>query len=109
MKENTLGAMIRAGTLGALIGGSTGFALGLLLAPEKGQKTRRHLLYRLEHMAWRTASVVERLMESEAESEARRTGDALVADAQAQAKRIREDIDELLGEMRRHADQTSGK
>ena len=53
--------------------------------------------------------MVEQLTQSEAESEARRTGDALVADAQAQAQRIREDIDELLGEMRRHSEQTSKK
>lgn len=101
--------MIRAGTIGALVGGSVGFAMGVLLAPDKGQKTRRHLIYRMERVAWQAATMVERLMQSEAESDARRTGDALVADAQAQAQRIRDDIDELLGEMRRHSEQASKK
>ena len=109
MEKSKLGAMVRAGTLGALIGGTTGFALGLLVAPEKGQKMRRHLIYRFERLAWRAATMVEQLTQSEAESEARRTGDALVADAQVQAQRIREDIDELLSEMRRHSEQTSRK
>lgn len=93
--------MVRAGVLGALAGGALGLATGLLVAPEEGKKVRRRLLYQAENAALRTGLFLEELLRSDAESgEARRTGDALVKDAEARAKRIREDIDALLNELR---------
>ena len=86
-----------------------GFALGLLAAPEPGQRTRRRLFYQLENVALRTGLLVERLFDRSAGSDARRTGDALVADAQERAQRIRDDIDALLEEMRRQGETRSQK
>jgi gas vesicle protein len=73
--------------------------LGLLLAPERGQQARRRLAYQLETLADQTGRLVQGLFGSEVTSEARRTGDALVADAQARADHIRNDIETLLNEI----------
>ncbi len=92
---------MKLGIVGVVIGGMAGFAVGLLLAPEEGPRTRRRLVYQLENLAAQTGLLVERLVSRRDSSEARRTGDALVADAQERAQRIRDDIDALLEEMRR--------
>lgn len=101
MKSYSLGSVVRAGSLGAVLGGTAGFMLGMLLAPEEGQKIRRRLVYQLEHLAEEIGQVFQRISQPPKAGEARRTGDALVADARAQAQRIRDEIDALLGEMRR--------
>jgi hypothetical protein len=59
------------------------------------------MAYQLGHMASRIRTFVRRVMTSTPESEARRTRDALVADAQARADHIRDDIDALLDELRK--------
>ena len=83
-----------------IAGGVAGFAVGLLMAPEEGQKLRRRVAYRLEHLAGQLGAFVENLSAADTDSEARRTGDQLVEDAREQAQRIRDDIDALLGEVR---------
>lgn len=95
------GRTTRAGLLGAVLGGMAGFTAGLLFAPSEGPRTRRRLLYQLEHLAVRVGLFIEDLRHTRATSEARSTGDALVQDAQERAQRIRDDIDTLLEEMRR--------
>lgn len=90
----------RAAVVSALAGGAVGFALGLLLAPERGQQARRRLAYQLEALAEGTGQFVQNLFGAEVTSDARRTGDALVADAQARADHIRSDIETLLNEIR---------
>lgn len=102
MKNYSFGDVARAGAWGAIIGGAAGFALGLLLAPEKGQKMRRRLVYQLEHLAEQFSEVLDQVVSPEViNSEARRNGDAVIADAEAKAQRIRDDIEALLGEVRR--------
>jgi gas vesicle protein len=101
MKEYSMIRVLRVGAWGVLIGGAAGFALGVLLAPEEGQTVRRRLVYRLEHLASQAGQLVDHLIKQQSGNEARRTGDALVADARARAQRIRKDIDQLLDEMRR--------
>jgi gas vesicle protein len=91
---------VRAGVVGAIAGGALGLAAGLLVAPQEGRKVRRRLLYQFEDAALRAGLFIEELLRSDAEnSEARRTGDALVEDAEVRARLIREDIDALLDEM----------
>jgi gas vesicle protein len=89
-----------AAVLSAMAGGAVGFALGLLLAPQRGQKARRRLAYQLETLADQTSRLVQGLFGPDATSDARRTSDALVADAQARADHIRNDIETLLNEIR---------
>ncbi|MEX0600200.1 MAG: YtxH domain-containing protein [Rhodothermales bacterium] len=100
MKDYTLGSVIRAGAWGMIAGGVTGFAFGLFLAPEEGQKLRRRVAYQLEHVAGQIGVFVEQISNPNGDSEARRTGDQLVEDARAKAQKIRDDIDALLGEVR---------
>lgn len=107
MKEYTLGSVLRAMGWGTLLGGAAGFTLGLLLAPEEGRRLRRRLTYRLEHLSKQVSDLADQALSDKEESEARRTGDALVADAREQAQRIRSDIDLLLGEMREHGSSRS--
>ena len=102
MKEYTVGSVIRALSWGVLLGGVAGFALGMLLAPEKGSRLRRRFSYRLESLGKQVSDLADQVLNPEAESDARRTGDALVADARVRAQRIRSDIDALLGEVRQH-------
>lgn len=100
MKKRSSSPRTQTVLLSALLGGAAGFALGLLLAPERGQKARRRLIYQLENLAGQTGQLAQRLFRPEVTSEARRTGDALVADAQARADHIRDDIEALLEEIR---------
>jgi gas vesicle protein len=101
MKLYSIGSVARAGAWGALFGGAAGFVLGLLIAPEEGHKVRRRVAYQLNHLASELGHYVEQLVNAESESEARRTGDAVVADAREKAERIRADIDALLDDIRR--------
>lgn len=101
MKDYTFGSVMRASALGVLVGGVTGFALGLLLAPEEGRKIRRRMVYQLEHLADQVGVFVDQATGTNAASEARKSGDAVVAEAREKARQIREDIDALLGEVRR--------
>lgn len=93
-----------AGAIGTLVGGIIGFSLGLLLAPEEGRRLRRRLAYQLDHLSEQVADLVEKTLNPESESEARREGKALIDDAQEKAEKIRNDIDALLGEMRQGND-----
>lgn len=59
------------------------------------------MAYQFGNVATRIGSFFRDLAGSSPESDARRTGDALVADAQARADHIRDDIDALLDELRK--------
>ena len=101
MKTDSQSRAKRIGTWSALAGGAVGFALGMLFAPRRGPDVRRRMAYQLGHVATRVGTFFRQLAESTPESDARRTRDALVADAQARADHIRDDIDALLDELRK--------
>ena len=101
MREYSMGSLIRAGVVGALVGGAAGFALGILLAPEEGQKVRRRLAYQLENLADRVNVFVDQIVNPEEPGDARMQGDALVADVRTKARKIQDDMDALMGEVRR--------
>ncbi|MDQ7040483.1 MAG: YtxH domain-containing protein [Rhodothermus sp.] len=100
-KTYSTGEVIRAGLLGALLGSVAGFVVGLLIAPETGGQIRRRLTYQLEQLGERLQRLGEQLLHAPAPGEARRMGEALVANARAEAENIRQDIDALLGNLRR--------
>jgi gas vesicle protein len=93
----------RVGLWSAVAGGAVGFALGMIFAPKRGPDTRRRLAYLLDRAAAQMNAFVRRFAGSSVDSEARRTRDALVADAQARADHIRDDIDALLEELRKQS------
>lgn len=86
--------------LSALAVGAVGFAFGVLVAPQEGQRTRRRIAYQLERLLIRAEMLISRLTDPGVYSDAQRNRDALVADAQARADNIRSDIEMLLKELR---------
>ncbi len=102
MKLFSFSALIRAGALGALVGGAAGFAAGLLVAPEEGRKVRRRLVYQLERAAEQIGVLIEQVVQQPAaSSSARATGHLVVESAREEADRIRQEIDALIGEVRK--------
>ena len=92
-------SFVRASILGALLGGLTGFSLGLLVAPDEGRKVRRRLAYLLDRWSGQMATLVEQLNSEEVQSAARDSGAALIADAREQAERILQDANSLMNEV----------
>lgn len=97
-----MGSIVRAGIVGTLLGGGVGFVLGILLAPEEGQKVRRRLAYQLENLSDQLGEFVDQLTNPDQPNDARVDADNLVADARTRARKIQEDIDALMGEARRN-------
>ncbi|MDX1531766.1 MAG: YtxH domain-containing protein [Rhodothermales bacterium] len=95
--------VVRASVLSAVIGGLTGFGLGLLIAPDEGDKARRRVAYLLDRWTRQVALLVDRLRAEESESAARDSGAALVADARAQAERLLQDANTLMEEVRQRS------
>ncbi|MFT4604199.1 MAG: gas vesicle protein [Rhodothermales bacterium] len=102
MSDNGIGQSARAWFWGVVAGGIVGFGLGLITAPEEGRKVRRRLAYQLDHVGDRVSELIDDVLNPDDSGEARRDGNALVADAEEKAEQIRADIDNLIGEMRDH-------
>jgi gas vesicle protein len=96
MKNYTFSNVARAGVWGLLLGAGVGFAVGMLLAPEEGQKIRRRLAFQLENLSQRLGDYVDRFTSDGQGSEARQKGESLVADVEERARQIQDDMDQLL-------------
>jgi gas vesicle protein len=107
MNDDMRNRPAHVGIWSALAGGAVGFALGMVFAPNRGPDTRRRLAYQLERTLGQARALIRRFSATSVDSEARQTRDALVADAQARADHIRDDIDALLDELRQKSS-TSG-
>ena len=91
----------RATAWGFLVGGASGFALGLLLAPNEGRQLRRRVAYLLDRWAADLSGLLDRLESEEAGSNvSRQRADALVADAREQAARLLDEADALIADAR---------
>lgn len=84
-----------------LVGGASGFALGVLLAPEEGRQVRRRVAYLLEHWAEDLAGVLEHFDRNSESSEARSRGSSLVENAREQAAQLLNEADALIKEARK--------
>lgn len=92
---------VRATVWGFLVGGTAGFSLGLLLAPDEGRQLRRRVAYLLDRWAADLSGVLDRLESPSNESSAARArADALVADAREQAARLLDEADALIADAR---------
>jgi len=107
MEKSTRRRTTQVGIWSALAGGALGFTLGMLFAPKRGPDARRRLTYQVEHLATQAENALRRLLRRGTDSPAGRTGDELVADAEARADHIRSDIDALLEELRRQSETES--
>lgn len=104
MKQYPLSSVVRAGVFGTLLGVGAGVLVGLLVAPSEGERTRRRLAYRLDQAAGSFGGLLEGLLNpATAPNEARETGDALVSDAEAEADRIRGEIDRLIRQQKQRS------
>jgi gas vesicle protein len=100
MEKKSRNRATQIGIWSALAGGALGFTLGMLFAPQRGPDTRRRLAYQLERLASETENFLRRFAQSGLEGTPSQTGDEVVADAEARANHIRDDIDALLEELR---------
>lgn len=107
MEKNRERRTTRTGVWSALAGGALGFALGMLFAPRRGPDARRRLTYQVEHLVEEATDTLRRLADRGLGRTPQRTGDELVADAEARADHIRSDIDALLEELRRQSESTA--
>lgn len=96
-KNHGLGNVPRALGWGLLLGGGIGFTLGLLLAPEEGSQLRRRVTYHLEGLANHIGTLAETMKTPNKDADAREKGEALVAEAEEQAREINSRMDEILG------------
>ncbi|PQJ36365.1 hypothetical protein BSZ35_07665 [Salinibacter sp. 10B] len=103
MENTSRKRTVHVGLWSALAGGALGFTLGMMFAPQRGPDTRRRLAYQLEHLAAQTEDLLRRFLESAPKGGADQSGEELVADAQARADHIRDDIDALLEELRKQS------
>ena len=102
MKSSKNGTAVSRTLMGIALGGLIGVGVGLLVAPEKGQNVRRRLAYQLNQLIRRVADLVEHVNHIHEESEAQRTGAALVANVNQQAAQIMNDVDALMNEIKRN-------
>lgn len=101
MKFSSSPDLVRARVVGLVAGGSVGFLLGLLMAPDRGDRLRRRIAFRIDQAASDVERMVDRMLAAEAVPRAARDkGRALVSNAEAEAARIRGEIDRLLSEQR---------
>ncbi|NBB86702.1 MAG: YtxH domain-containing protein [Bacteroidetes bacterium] len=100
MKEYTAKDLLQTALWAGAVGSISGFILGLLVAPFEGEKMRRSISYRLEQWGGDVVRLSDRLQPPGTTTEGRGTSEALVADAEERAERIRADIDAILGRMR---------
>ena len=89
------------GLLGFLLGGAVGLAVGLLIAPEQGEKLRRKVAYRVKHLARDVEDLVDRLGQQQLDSsEAHRRGAEIVEETTLQAKQLQDEMETLMNNAR---------
>jgi len=79
-----------------LVGGVVGLGVGLLIAPEKGQKIRRRIAFHLEEASKSVSEIVDRVGVEFEDSDARKKADEVVENAQKAADEIMLKANELL-------------
>ena len=84
--------------MGLLVGGLTGFALGVLLAPQPGSATREQLKARTEELRSRVEGLTQRARSTAEETveSARATLREAAEQARAEAERVQRELQERL-------------
>jgi gas vesicle protein len=95
--------MSKTGTiLGFLTGLSTGIAVGIMYAPDKGSNTRDKLTFLLDKYRSKLQELTDALIEGKELhlSEAKSEGQKVIDDAKVKAEKLLEDVDNLLGQIK---------
>jgi len=87
-----------------LAGAATGALLGVLLAPDTGENTRKKLSFQLKSYQDKLKAYLEGLEKEEShapDSNAKTEGKKVVSDAKLKAEKLLGDVESLIGEIQK--------
>lgn len=89
--------------LAFLSGAAVGTVIGILYAPDKGSNTRDKLTYLLDKYNNQLQELLNEMIEGgeEYSSEAKEEGEKVITETKAKAERLLEDVDELIGQIKK--------
>ena len=104
-KEDHISSVARLLGIGAVVGASAGFVLGLLLAPEEGSRLRRRITYHLDGVRKILQEIVKEGLPQSLDAKQGKNSQALVTEVHERAQEISERIDAVLEDVQNRGKQ----